>query len=127
MSVRGPLSLASQETENSAEELEHEVFSGSIIIILVLLMVYMLFEAYKQKSGLVFGHEASLVCLAGLAFSAYELWRGDQHFTAEFNDDLFYYFVLFFYLYDPPFYYTTLIRIRNVSKLSSIFNDQYPV
>ena len=94
MSVRGPLSLASQETENSAEELEHEVFSGSIIIILVLLMVYMLFEAYKQKSGLVFGHEASLVCLAGLAFSAYELWRGDQHFTAEFNDDLFYYFVL---------------------------------
>ena len=94
MSVRGPLSLSSPATENTTEDLEHELFSGSIIILLVLLMVYMLFEAYKQKSGIVFGHEASLVCLAGLAFSAYELWRGEHHFSAEVNEDLFYYYVL---------------------------------
>merc|ERR1712038_1824883 len=59
-------------------------------------MVYMLFEAYKHKAGIVFGHEASLVCLTGLAISAYAQWKGTAEFgdLMAFNDDLFYYFVL---------------------------------
>ena len=54
----------------------HEVFNVGIIIVLVLLMVYMLFEASKHKYGLTFGHEASLVCLVGLAASAVAQWNG---------------------------------------------------
>ena len=74
----------------------HQVFNSGIIIVLVLLMVYMLFEASKHKYGLVFGHEASLVCLTGLAVSAVAQWLGvaEFHNLMKFNDDLFFYFVL---------------------------------
>lgn len=74
----------------------HEVFNAGIIIVLILLMVYMLFEASKHKYGLTFGHEASLVCLTGLAVSACMQWMGvsEFHNLMKFNDDLFFYFVL---------------------------------
>ena len=56
----------------------------------------MLFEASKHKYGLTFGHEASLVCLTGLAVSACMQWMGvsEFHNLMKFNDDLFFYFVL---------------------------------
>ena len=63
------------DTGHSADGEEHHViFNAGLIVVLLLLMVYMLFEAYKHKAGIVFGHEASLVCLTGLAVSAYAQW-----------------------------------------------------
>ena len=82
---------------HSAEGSEHAVFNAGIIVVLLLLMVYMLFEAYKHKAGIVFGHEASLVCLTGLAISAYAQWQGEGAEFGDlmaFDDDLFFYFVL---------------------------------
>ena len=56
-------------SESSGLE-EQTVFDAGILIIFFMLMIYMLFEAYKHKKDIKFGHEASLVCLVGLAISA---------------------------------------------------------
>jgi len=65
-------------------------------VIFAMLMIFMLFEAYKHKAGLKFGHEASLVCVIGVAISAAYMNYGSKEFAniMEFDDDLFFYFVL---------------------------------
>ena len=59
--------------ELTPEELQHEteeqIFDVSIMIILALLIVYMMFDAFKHKRNLTFGHEASLVTLIGFGIS----------------------------------------------------------
>ena len=40
-----------------------------IVIILIMLIIYMGFEAFKHKRGIAFGHEASLVTLIGFGIS----------------------------------------------------------
>jgi len=45
------------------------IFNEGIIIIFLMLMVYMGFEAFKHKKDLSFGHEASLVTLIGFGVS----------------------------------------------------------
>jgi len=47
----------------------HKVFNEGIIIIFVMLIIYMAFEAFKHKKNLSFGHEASLVTLIGFGIS----------------------------------------------------------
>ena len=74
----------------------HMMFNEGIIIIFVMLIIYMAFEAFKHKKDLSFGHEASLVCVLGVLISAIYTYKGASEFTdiMEFNDDLFFYFVL---------------------------------
>ena len=74
----------------------HRVFNEGILVIFALLMVYMLFEAFKHKHHLKFGHEASLVSLTGLLISGIYMYGGSAEFSdiMAFNDDLFFYFVL---------------------------------
>lgn len=45
------------------------MFNEGIIIIFVMLIIYMAFEAFKHKKDLSFGHEASLVTLIGFGIS----------------------------------------------------------
>ena len=61
-----------------------------------MMMIYMLFEAYKAKNNVKFGHQASLVCLVGICISAMYMGKGAHEFhdIMQFNDDLFFYFVL---------------------------------
>lgn len=47
----------------------HLIFNEGIIIIFVMLIIYMSFEAFKHKHNLSFGHEASLVTLIGFGIS----------------------------------------------------------
>lgn len=47
----------------------HQIFNEGIIIIFVMLIIYMAFEAFKHKKNLSFGHEASLVTLIGFGIS----------------------------------------------------------
>ena len=47
----------------------HMIFNEGIIIIFVMLIIYMAFEAFKHKKDLSFGHEASLVTLLGFGIS----------------------------------------------------------
>ena len=56
-------------TVNSKAHSAHLVFNEGIIIIFVMLIVYMGFEAFKHKKDLSFGHEASLVTLLGFGIS----------------------------------------------------------
>ena len=75
---------------------EHAIFNEGFIIIIIMLMVYMGFEAIKHKHKLTFGHEASLVTLLGFIISfAFQL-KGSQEFASlmKFSDDLFFYFCL---------------------------------
>lgn len=71
-------------------------FNIGIIVIFVLLMIFMLFEAWKNKYSIKFGHEASLVCSLGLVISAIFYSDEDSEFTKmmEFNGEMFFYFVL---------------------------------
>ena len=82
--------------ESSGHENSHAVFNAGILIIFGMLMIYMCFEAYKHKKDIKFGHEASLVCLVGLAISALMWFKEVEEFSEllAFNDDLFFYFVL---------------------------------
>ena len=59
-----PLTGGKIESGNS-----HLIFNYGIIIIFVMLIVYMAFEAFKHKKDLSFGHEASLVTLLGFGIS----------------------------------------------------------
>ena len=103
---------------HSAEGTEHTVFNAGLIIVLLLLMVYMIFEAYKHKAGIVFGHEASLVCLTGLAVSACAQWQGTTEFhnLMSFNDDLFFYFVL------PPIVFSSGFNMYRKKFFANIKN-----
>ena len=83
-------------TEESGHDKQHQVFNEGILVIFFMLMIFMLFEAYKHKKNLKFGHEASLVCVIGIAISAIYTSMGTTEFAdiMTFNDDLFFYFVL---------------------------------
>jgi len=77
-------------------EESHKIFNEGIIVIFGMMMIYMLFEAYKHKNNLKFGHEASVVCIIGISISAIYMSKGAHEFhdIMQFNDDLFFYFVL---------------------------------
>jgi NhaP-type Na+/H+ or K+/H+ antiporter len=67
-----------------------------LIVVLFLLMVYNLFEAYKHKHHLNFGHEAALVALLGLFLSwlFFESQENSFNTIMAFNGTMFFYFVL---------------------------------
>ena len=87
----------SGDTTEVTAEVEHKIFNEGIIVIFAMLMIFMLFEAYKHKNHWKFGHEASFVCVVGILISGfYANGDGGSEFAdiMEFNDDLFFYFVL---------------------------------
>jgi hypothetical protein len=55
--------------ETGHDSKSHMIFNEGIIIIFVMLIIYMAFEAFKHKKNLSFGHEASLVTLIGFGIS----------------------------------------------------------
>ena len=62
-----------------------------------MLMIFMLYEAFKHKYHWRFGHEASFVVIIGVLISGiYTSGEGATEFSEimAFNDDLFFYFVL---------------------------------
>ena len=64
------ISLNSSEGEgHEGGHSAHMMFNEGIIIIFVMLIIYMAFEAFKHKKDLSFGHEASLVTLIGFGIS----------------------------------------------------------
>jgi len=81
-------------------------------------MVYMLFEAYKHKSGVVFGHEASLVTLTGLCISAIFLYQNANDYAElfKFNGELFFYFVL------PPIVFASGFNMYRKKFFANITN-----
>lgn len=83
-------------TTDEEHDLNHIVFNEGIIVVFIMLMIYMGFEAFKHKHHLSFGHEASLVTLLGF-FVSWAFYKADIYDFAEiftFQDDLFFYFVL---------------------------------
>ncbi len=58
------------DTSTNTEE-EHG-FGASLVIILVMITLYMLFEGMKHEKKMVFGHAASFTTLVGLAISGLE-------------------------------------------------------
>ena len=109
--------VSSSENASGHEE-GHKVFNEGIIVIFAMLMIFMLFEAYKHKSGLKFGHEASLVCVIGVAISALYMNYGSKEFASimEFDDDLFFYFVL------PPIVFASGFNMYRQKFFSNIKN-----
>lgn len=105
---------------NSSTGGEHDsaAFDSSLIIILVMLMVYMLFEAYKHKSGVVFGHEASLVTLLGMCISSVFLYNemNDQLEHFKFSGELFFYIVL------PPIVFASGFNMYRKKFFSNLTN-----
>ena len=82
---------------DTTEEIEHKIFNEGIIVIFAMLMMFMLYEAYKHKNHWKFGHEASFVVIIGILISGFYTGKeGADEFSdvMEFNDDLFFYFVL---------------------------------
>ena len=65
-------------------------------MVLFLLTIYNLFEAYKHKHHLSFGHEAALVATIGLFLSwlFFESQENSFNTIMEFNGTMFFYFVL---------------------------------
>ena len=55
--------------EEIEEKLEEQIFDSSVVIIFSMLIIYMMFEAFKHKNNMTFGHEASLVTLIGFGIS----------------------------------------------------------
>lgn len=86
--------IVASETNSDAEL--HAVFNEGIIVIFVMLMMFMIFEALKHKNHWKFGHEASFICLVGMCISGIYLKIGKDEFAdiMTFNDDLFFYFIL---------------------------------
>ena len=83
-------------SERTEEETHHIIFNEGIIVVFIMLMIYMGFEAFKHKHELTFGHEASLVTLLGFIISWGFSKAGVLEFSEifKFQDDLFFYFVL---------------------------------
>ena len=87
----------SEESGDIAGHKEHKIFNEGIIVIFVMLMLFMLYEAFKHKYHWRFGHEASFVVIVGVLISGiYTSGEGATEFSEimKFNDDLFFYFVL---------------------------------
>ncbi len=79
-------------------------------------MIFMLFEAFKHKHHLKFGHEASLVCVIGIAISALNAGKTEFSSIMAFNDDLFFYFVL------PPIVFASGFNMYRKKFFSNIRN-----
>ena len=69
------------EVEHSSCGHSHMALNEGIIIILIMLIVYMGFEAFKHKRGISFGHEASLVTLIGFGISYAFVLSSQQDFN----------------------------------------------
>ena len=105
-------------TTTSSEDDAHKVFNEGIIVIFAMLMLFMLFEAFKHKQGFKFGHEASLVCVVGVGISALYMHYGSKEFAniMEFDDDLFFYFVL------PPIVFASAFNMYRQKFFNNIKN-----
>ena len=75
---------------------EHAVFTAGVFIILLLLILYMISGLLIERSHLSFGHEASLVVLAGALISFLAYATGMSHFNEimTFDQKIFFYFCL---------------------------------
>ena len=96
----------------------HLIFNEGIIIVFLMLIIYVSFEAFKHKKELSFGHEASLVTLIGFGvsyafMSAHESDFGD---LMEFSDDLFFYFCL------PPIVFASGFNMQRKKFFENIVN-----
>ena len=69
-------------SERTEEETHHIIFNEGIIVVFIMLMIYMGFEAFKHKHELTFGHEASLVTLLGFIIS----WGFSKAGVLEFSE-----------------------------------------
>ena len=96
----------------------HLALNEGIIIILLMLVVYMGFEAFKHKKNISFGHEASLVTLIGFGISyAFVLSRYDDfNDLMKFSDDLFFYFCL------PPIVFASGFNMQRKKFFANIRN-----
>ena len=96
----------------------HVIFNEGIIIIFVMLIVYMAFEAFKHKKDLSFGHEASLVTLLGFGISYAFQAAGKEEFAKlmSFSDDLFFYFCL------PPIVFASGFNMQRKKFFANIKN-----
>lgn len=82
------------------------------------MIIYMLFEAHKAKKRLIFGHEASLVCVIGVSISGLFMYKGTSEFgdLMAFNNDLFFYFVL------PPIVFASGFNMYRKKFFANICN-----
>ena len=99
MGPAGPVTASATDVasgDTHTEEYHHLIFNEGIIVVFIMLMIYMGFEAFKHKHELSFGHEASLVTLLGFFISWCFMKAGVIDFAEifQFQDDLFFYFVL---------------------------------
>lgn len=72
---------ATSELEVESHTSSHLIFNEGVIIIFIMLMIYMAFEAFKHKKQLTFGHEASLVTLIGFGISYAYQAAGQKEFA----------------------------------------------
>ena len=66
---QGSAAGSAQVLEEQQEHAKELIFNEGIIIVFVMLIIYMGFEAFKHKHHIRFGHEASLVTLVGFGIS----------------------------------------------------------
>ena len=103
---------------DSASHSQHLIFTEGIIIIFVMLIIYMGFEAFKHKKQISFGHEASLVTLIGFGVSYAYQAAGQKEFAniMQFSDDLFFYFCL------PPIVFASGFNMQRKKFFANIRN-----
>ena len=108
----------SGEAESKLEGKGKKIFNEGIIVVFLLLICFMVFEAQKHKHRIKFGHEASLVCVLGLLISFFYMQSGAKEFAQvmAFNDDLFFYFVL------PPIIFAASYNMYRQKVLNNIRN-----
>ena len=96
----------------------HLIFNTGIILIFVMLMIFMAFEAFRHKKDLSFGHEASLVTLIGFGISYAYQAAGKKEFAEmfKFSDDLFFYFCL------PPIVFASGFNMQRKKFFQNIGN-----
>ena len=111
----GPVTESAEETTAHSA---HLIFNEGIIIIFVMLIIYMAFEAFKHKKHLSFGHEASLVTLLGFGVSYAYQAAGQGQFAElmKFSDDLFFYFCL------PPIVFASGFNMQRKKFFANIGN-----
>ena len=107
--------LELQEEQHEQKEL---IFNEGIIIVFLMLITYMGFEAFKHKHHIRFGHEASLVTLLGFGISFIFLYfdKGEFAELMSFSDDLFFYFCL------PPIVFASGFNMQRKKFFQNIRN-----
>ena len=82
--------------EELAEHHKEQIFDLSVVLVFAMLIIYMMFSAFRHKHGVVFGHEACLVTLIGFGISYAYQAAGSKDFAElmKFSDELFFYFCL---------------------------------